>query len=91
MTRGVPAGVDWSIFEACKTCGARAETACFRHNGSRARQACSNRPFKPDAVRDKFAEMEGRVALLDAQISDAWRVITKQQRQIDLLLGEWTE
>ncbi len=84
-------GVVWDIYEACKTCGARAKTACFRHNGSRARQACPNRPFEPDAVRDEFARLDGRVSLLNAQIEDAWRVIMKQQRQIDVLLGEINE
>ena len=89
VTRGVPnSGVRWEVFVDCPKCGAAAGTACFRHNGSRARQACPNRPFEPDHVRDEFARIDGRISLLNAEIEDALRVIRKQQRQIDVLLGE---
>lgn len=89
MTRGVVNNrVQWEVFDDCPKCGAREGTACFRSNGSRARQACMSRPFTPDGGRVIVADLSAKVDSFASAIADMRELILKQQRQIDVLLGE---
>lgn len=81
-------GVSWDHFEDCPICGGRAGSHCWNHNGSRKRMPCAGRPYTPNAVRDKFAELEAKLLMQEQTISGLKDVIGKQQRQIDLLIGE---
>ncbi len=80
--------VDWVRFEDCPICGGRAGSHCWSSNGSKKKIPCAGRPYTPDAIRDKFAELEAKLLMQEQIISGLKDVIGKQQRQIDLLIGE---
>lgn len=80
--------IDFDRFADCPICGAAEGKQCFSTNGTRKRIACAARPYRLDAMREKFAELEAGIEVVRLEMQSLQRMILKQQTQIDLLLGE---